>query len=55
MDVTKKLIRGKKVAIEGDEARCVHFKYKCLPNFCDNCGLLSHNMRDCPDLSRNAK
>ena len=55
MDVTKKLMRGKKVAIEGDEARWVHFKYERLPNFCYNCGLLSHDMRDCLDLSRNEK
>lgn len=48
MDVTKKLVRGKKVAIEEDEKRWVIFKYERLPNFCYNCGLLSHDLRDCP-------
>ena len=48
MVVTKKLVRGKKVAIEEDEKRWVIFKYERLPNFCCNCGLLSHDLRDCP-------
>ena len=48
MDVTKKLVQRKKVAIEEDEKRWVIFKYERLPNFCYNCGLLSHNLRDCP-------
>lgn len=55
VDVTKKLIRGKKVAIEGDESRWVQFKYECLPNFCYNCGVLSNDMKDCPELATKDK
>lgn len=43
--VKKKLLRGKKITIEGDERRWVYFKYERLPNFCYNCGLLSHDLR----------
>lgn len=46
VDVAKKLVRGKKITIEGDEERWVYFKYERLPNFCYNCGLLSHDVRD---------
>ena len=49
MDITKKLVRGKKITIEGGESRWIHFKYERLPNFCYNCGLLSHAIRDCPE------
>ena len=47
MDITKKLVRGKKITIEGGESRWIHFKYERLPNFYYNCGLLSHAIRDC--------
>ena len=47
LDVTKKLIRGKKIAVEGGEQRWISFKYERLPNFCYRCGLLSHGLRDC--------
>ena len=50
IDVTKKLVRGKKITIEGGESRWVYFKYERLPNFCYRCGLLSHAIRDCPEL-----
>lgn len=47
IDVTKKLIRGKKVNIEGEENRWVLFKYERLLNFCNYCGMLSHDWKDC--------
>lgn len=34
IDATKRLIRGKRITIEGGESRWVHFKFKRLPNFC---------------------
>ena len=34
LDVTRKLIRAKKVSIEEDEPRWVFFRYERLPNFC---------------------
>ena len=43
IDVTRKLIRGRKINIEKEEARWVHFKYECLPNLCYRCGLLEHD------------
>ncbi|KAK7844003.1 uncharacterized protein CFP56_011704 [Quercus suber] len=49
MDVTKKLIRGKKINIEGGESKWVFFKIERLPNFCYGCGLLNHAIKDCPE------
>ena len=34
IDVTKKLVRGKKVKIEGGEQRWISFRYEWLSNFC---------------------
>ena len=47
IDITKRLIRGKKITVEGGEPRWVQFKYERLPNFCYYCGLLSHSLKDC--------
>ena len=49
VDVSKKLVRGKKIAFEGREQRWITFKYERLPNFCYRCGLLNHGLRDCPE------
>ena len=46
-DATKKLIRGKRVTIEGGESRWVFFKYERLPNFCYQCGMLDYGEKDC--------
>lgn len=51
IDVTRKLIRGKKVKIEGGEQRWIRFKYERLPNFCYRCGLLTHDLMDCAEAS----
>ena len=55
IDATKRLIRGKKITIEGGAARWVQFKYERLPNFCYHCGLLSHALRDCPEPSETGR
>ena len=47
IDVTKRLVRGKKITIEGGESRWVSFKFERLPNFCYRCSLLSHALKDC--------
>lgn len=47
IDITRKLVQGKKVMIEGGEQRWISFKYERLSNFCYRCGLLSHDLRDC--------
>ena len=49
VDTTKKLVRGKKVTIEGGEARWVFFKYEWLPNFCYQCGRLDHGVKECTE------
>ena len=48
IDATKKLIRGKRITIEGSESKWVQFKYERLPNFCYRCGLLNPALKDCP-------
>lgn len=53
VDVTKKLVCGKKVTIEEGEGRWVQFKYERLPNFCYHCGILSHDLRDCTEVKAN--
>ena len=52
VDVTRRLIRGKRVTIEGGEGRWVQFKYERLPNFFYHCGLLNHDMKDCTEVVR---
>nr|POF05321.1 uncharacterized protein CFP56_37629 [Quercus suber] len=49
LDVTKKLVQGKKITVEGGECKWVNLKCKRLPNFCYWCGLLSHALKDCPE------
>ena len=51
IDVSKRLVRGKKVIIEGGESRWVQFKYERLPNFCYECGMLNHAVKECPEKS----
>lgn len=33
IDISKRLVHGKKIIIEGGESWWVHFKYERLPNF----------------------
>lgn len=49
INVTKKLVRGKRNVIEGGEQRWITFKYKRLPNFCYRCGLLNHGVKECKE------
>ena len=49
LDVSKRLVHGKKIIVEGGECQWVNFKYKRLPNFYYRCGLLSHALKDCPE------
>ena len=49
IDVTRRLVRGRKITIEGGETKWVNFKYERLPNFCYRCGLLNHALKDCSD------
>ena len=47
LDKSRKLVRGKKVCIEGSSGRWVFFKYERLPNFCYRCGMLDHGEKVC--------
>ena len=47
INVSKRLVWGKKISIEGGESRWVNFKYERLPNFCYECGMLNHAMKEC--------
>ena len=49
LNVAKKLVRGKKITVEGGESRWVNFKYERLSNFYYWCGLFSHALKDCPN------
>ena len=49
IDITKKLVRGKRNVIEGGEQRWITFKYERLPNFCYRYGLLSHKVKECKE------
>lgn len=51
IDVTKRLMRGKRVTKKVGESRLINFNYERLPNFCYNCGLLSHALKDCLNSS----
>ena len=48
-DATRKLVRGKRVSIEGGESRWVFFKYERLLNFCYRCGKLDHGEKECAE------
>ena len=50
VDATKKLVRGKKVTIEGGGSRWVFFKYERLPNFCYQCGRLDQGVKDWKEI-----
>ncbi|KAL0003519.1 hypothetical protein SO802_017300 [Lithocarpus litseifolius] len=57
IDVTRKLVQGKKIKVENNEQRWVFFKYERLPNFCYLCGMLRHGEKECDknDLSGNGE
>ncbi|XP_030936731.1 uncharacterized protein At4g02000-like [Quercus lobata] len=47
IDVSRKLIRGRKINVDEGVAWWVLFKYERLPNFCYRCGLLENDLKDC--------
>ncbi|KAK9998028.1 hypothetical protein SO802_017631 [Lithocarpus litseifolius] len=55
IDVTKHLVCGKKITIEGGESKWVIFKYERLPNFRYRCGLLNHALKECIEGQENSK
>ena len=53
--VTKRLVRGKKITIEGGESKWVIFKYERLPIFCYRFGLLHHALKEYTEGQENSK
>lgn len=51
LDVTKPLLRGKKLRIGSSTPYWVRFSYERLPDFCYICGKLGHSHHDCEHLS----
>ena len=49
INVTKKLVRGKKIKFGDNDHRWVFFKYERLPNFCYICGKLGHGEKECKE------
>ena len=47
VDITKPLMRGKMIQIEGMEKGWVQFKYERLPIYYYRCGILGHQEREC--------
>jgi hypothetical protein len=52
LDITQPLCRGRRVKLGKDNSGWVSFKYERLPNFCYQCGLLTHGDKDCPEISK---
>lgn len=48
LDITKPLLRKKKICIGDLESVWVRISYERLPYFCFNCGIIRHSYRDCP-------
>lgn len=49
INVTRHLVHGRKITIEGGKSKWVNFKYERLPNFCYKCGFLNHALKDCTE------
>ena len=52
VDITKLLMRGKMIQVEGMEKGWVHFKYERLPIYCYRCGILGHQERECQQAKK---
>lgn len=57
-DITKPLRRGIKINIDGSmNGYWVPIRYERLPDYCYNCGLIGHTLKDCVKMyeqSRNS-
>nr|POE49384.1 hypothetical protein CFP56_67312 [Quercus suber] len=49
IDITKKLLKGKKITVENDEQCWVYFRYERLPNFYYICGKLGYGEKECQE------
>ncbi len=47
VDISKPLIRGRRIGLANDGEGWVSFQYERLPNFCYWCGIPTHGEKDC--------
>ena len=47
IDISKPLLRKKKIAFVGKDPLWVSFKYERLPLFCHACGIIGHGKKEC--------
>ena len=47
IDISKPLLRKKRIAFEGRDPLWVSFKYERLPLFCHACGIIGHGEKEC--------
>ncbi|XVF20686.1 hypothetical protein REPUB_Repub12eG0023400 [Reevesia pubescens] len=52
LNISKALLRGSRINIEGGSKALVLYKYENLPDFCYVCGKLTHQENDC-DVAAN--
>ncbi|KAL5823208.1 hypothetical protein ACOSQ4_021108 [Xanthoceras sorbifolium] len=56
IDISKPLLRGIRVSLdESEESMMLLIRYERLPEFCFGCGLVGHQVRECPSVPRDAE
>ncbi|CAI9764252.1 unnamed protein product [Fraxinus pennsylvanica] len=53
VDVTRPLLRGKKICIGGEGTVWTRFTYERLPEYCYHCGKIGHSFKDCTSPDAN--